>query len=285
MRAFICLALSGLLLAMPALAQKVPKPLTPYVSDFAGVLPPEAKDRITQTLRELRLEPGNEVAVVTMRHQMGLQAPDIEDYATALFNEWGIGDASRNDGVLILILTDENAARLELGAGFPPVWDNHAQRIMDNYMVPRFSEGDYSAGIEAGLLGIKDYILTPFANGTSYEETPTPPTLWGGMNWFETIVIGIFIAIGIGMALDKERLRIGDWKARRNPCPQCGKMGVQVTTQNLEMPDHVIQRVTTRSCPHCNWATSRSKEIRPQTDSDEGFGGGQSSGGGATGRW
>lgn len=285
MRALLCLGLIGLLSSPAAMAQTLPAPLTGFVSDFADVLPPETEARITQTLRDLRRDPGSEVAVVTMRHRMGQPAADIEAYATALFNQWGIGDSSRNDGALILIVTDDNEARLELGAGFPPVWDNHAQRIMDSYMVPRFSEGDYGAGIEAGLLGLNDYVLTPFAEGTSYEETPTPPRLWGGANWLETIVIGLFIALGLGMIIDKERLRFGDLLARRRPCPRCGKMGVTVTTRDQDLPDGAAERVTTRACPHCDWSTSRSRAISSETDSDEGFGGGQSSGGGATGRW
>ena len=93
----------------------LPKPITPYVTDYADVLSPEDEARITVKLRDLRRDPGNQVAVITMPNRMGADLPDIEAYATRLFNSWGIGDAARNDGAMILVVVDDREARLELG--------------------------------------------------------------------------------------------------------------------------------------------------------------------------
>ena len=57
------------------------------------------------------------MTIITLESQAPY-APDetLEEFATNLFNNWGIGDAARNDGILVLVLPDDRAMRIELGA-------------------------------------------------------------------------------------------------------------------------------------------------------------------------
>ena len=98
------LLLALLLLGSPAAAQSFPEPLTVFVSDYADILDPATEARITEALVAAREDPGTEIAVVTVasRSDYGPHT-SIESFANGLFNAWGIGDAGKNNGILILV--------------------------------------------------------------------------------------------------------------------------------------------------------------------------------------
>lgn len=280
-------------LALPGAAQDLPAPLSAYVSDFADVLDADAEARLTERLIALRADPAVEVAVVTLRSRSDFPGfASIETLATALFNAWGIGDATTNDGVLMLLLVGDREARIELGAGYPPVWDNRAQRVMDVLMVPRFAEAAYAQGLEDGLTGLEDYILRPFKAGVAVRGTEgmpeAPGSGWGGdLGVFVAFVLAIF-----GWQGWRARHGLGDILARRRPCPRCGGRGVVVERQTVREPgeDTDGEALIERRCPSCGWHQDRHEAMpslaRQRADGGSGgFGGGRSSGGGATGRW
>ena len=281
-----------LALALPGAARDLPPPLTPYVSDFADVLDDDAEARLTDRLRALRTDPGVEVAVVTVARLADHGGKALEPFATALFNAWGIGDATANDGVLILLAVEDRAARIELGAGYPPVWDNRALRVMDVLMVPRFAAGDYAAGLEDGLQGLEDYILRPFKAGVHVSGTDDMPALPGGGFAWDLLAFFGFVAAIFGFQFWRARHRIGDRVAVLRPCPSCGGSGVVLETTVLREPGETApgERRATRRCPSCGWHRDRhdpmpSLSAQRRSESGGGFGGGRSSGGGASGRW
>jgi uncharacterized protein len=281
-----------LALALPGAAQQMPQPLSPFVSDFAGVLDDATEARLTVHLQALRADPGVEVAVVIVARLADHGGAALEPFATALFNAWGIGDAQANDGVLLLLAVEDRAARIELGAGYPPVWDNRALRVMDALMVPRFAAGDTAGGLEAGLQGLEDYILRPFKAGAAVTGTNDMPGVPGGGIGGDLLIFLAFVAGIFGWQGWRSRNRIGDRMAVLRPCPTCGGRGVVVEHDTLQEPGETTPGVVrvTRRCPACGWHHDRSDplpSLSAQKDSGSGggFGGGRSSGGGASGRW
>ena len=80
----------------------------------------------------------------------GVAGYTIERYATALFNEWGIGSQQRNYGMLLLVSLGDRRARIELGAGWGLDYNRQSQNIMDSLIVPSFKQGAYG-GFNAGF--------------------------------------------------------------------------------------------------------------------------------------
>ena len=70
-----------------------------YVADYANVLQQDTKDDIVEKNAVLYEQTGAQIVVVTVDFLDGMA---IEDYALELFNEWGIGSAEKNNGVLLL---------------------------------------------------------------------------------------------------------------------------------------------------------------------------------------
>ena len=146
-----------LVVAANALAQDYapyPKPDAGYVTDHAHVLDAQEEERIEQWLIEVEKKSGTEIIVVTipaLAAYPGTANESVEAFSTALFNRWGIGNRETNDGVLLLVALGDRKARIELGDGHPPDRDAIAAEIMAGTIVPEFRGGDYAGGITDGV--------------------------------------------------------------------------------------------------------------------------------------
>ena len=227
-----------------------PQPDHGYVTDIAGVLTPQQEERLEQWL--IRTEEGTktEIIVVTIRsiHDYpGTSNSSIEEFARGLFNKWGIGNLPKNDGILLLVSIGDRKARIELGAGYPASRDADASRIMQHTIVPQFRRGNYAAGIEKGVKAI-------IAEFTDYRV---------GVNW-PLILYPVLIVIGIVVAISLFRSGRKGW----------GWVVVGLILLLILLLLRVLKEVT-RFGKSSNWSPGGLG----------GFGGGFSSGGGATGSW
>ena len=100
----LILALIIFLLPTFVFAQTYPVHTNLYVNDLASLISDEDEAALMQQLETLRKDKGIEVTVLTIDSRKTYGNSDsIESFATGLFNEWGIGNAKRNDGILILV--------------------------------------------------------------------------------------------------------------------------------------------------------------------------------------
>ncbi len=257
-----------------------------YVNDYAGVLPADAEARLRASIQDLRRESGVELTVLTIasRQDHGARG-SLEDFATGLFNAWGIGDRRRNDGILILVVPGDREMRIELGAGYPAGYDDVAAGIIRDTFLPAFGQGRLGEGIEAGTEAVIARIARRFAAGAppseAAEERPASERvgLWAGLS-----VLMVFAGIGIFGRQIGNRLR---------RCPQCGTRGLQVRREVTEPAtwNRPGKGVEHAACPRCGHSFRQGYTIarlgrRSRGSSSGGsFGGGRSSGGGASGRW
>jgi uncharacterized protein len=145
-----CLVATGLLLTLfqglPGAA--FPRP-SGHVNDFAGVLTDEDRAYLENFLQTLERDTTAEVVVATVTSLDGLT---IEEYAERLFRDWGIGDAAKDNGVLLLVAPAERRVRIEVGYGLEgSLPDGLAGEIIRTAIVPQFREGNLRRGIGRGL--------------------------------------------------------------------------------------------------------------------------------------
>lgn len=272
----------ALILPLAALAQSWPVYETTYVNDYAGLIEEGAEGRITSALRSLREDTGIEATVLTIYTRKGYQTSgSLESFATGLFNHWGIGNAETNDGILILVVSEDREMRVELGSGYGSAFNREAKDIIDRVFLPAFRNDNYSQGIEDGTAAVIERIArVHYAGGE--------PTASGGGAGAGIIgaIIGAIFAVIAGVAIF--RRRISD---RFSRCPECGQRGIHTKR-------HVLDKATRRSkgrgekitdCPHCGYHGVALYTIpmvsRSSSSSGGSFGGGSSSGGGASGSW
>ncbi|HWI19588.1 MAG TPA: TPM domain-containing protein, partial [Vicinamibacterales bacterium] len=181
-----------------------------WVTDMPGALSAETVARLNQSIGDIEKTHGIEMAVVVIQSLDGLS---IEEYAEQLFNLWGVGKKHRDNGLLFLWSTGDRKVRVEVGYGLEGVLpDGKAGAILDNYVIPRFKDGEFDAGIVAGvdavLTAARDEPVALPAIGTeSYEDDDS--LSWLG--WLGTIPIGLG-----GFATYRRWQR-----SRRRNCPQC----------------------------------------------------------------
>jgi hypothetical protein len=134
-----------------------PKPIN-YVSDFAEMIDPENETKINNLAADLEKKTTAQVFVVTVD---SLEGKTIEKYAFELFNEWGIGQKDKNNGVLLLIASQEKKVRIEVGLGLESVITNEiAQKIIDEIIVPRFRNSKYGLGSYECVEKISELIIS-----------------------------------------------------------------------------------------------------------------------------
>jgi uncharacterized protein len=127
-------------------------PLTGRVVDQAGVMSAQGRSAVEAKLKDLEDKSGIQLVVATVK---SLQGSDIETYANQLFRAWKLGQAQKNNGVLLLVAPAEHKVRIEVGYGLEgTLTDALASVIISSAIVPRFKANDYSGGIERGVDGI-----------------------------------------------------------------------------------------------------------------------------------
>jgi len=159
-RATVAALISAFAVLVPlgAHAQDFPK-LTGRVTDAAAILPADIEQRLSKKLEALEQQSQRQLVIATIPD---LQGYDISDYGYRLGREWGIGDAKRNDGALLIVAPNERKVRIEVGYGLEPVLtDGLSFLIINEHILARFKQGDMPGGIEAGTDAIVTQLTLP----------------------------------------------------------------------------------------------------------------------------
>ncbi|MBK5277913.1 MAG: TPM domain-containing protein [Bacteroidia bacterium] len=133
-----------------------------WVHDEASLLSPAAISQLESILKGYRDSTSNQIALYIIPT---LDGDDIDDYANRVFSEWKLGDEKKDNGVLWLIAVNDRRQRIEVGFGLEGnLTDALSSRINRNEVAPFFREGNYDAGIQAGLVGIMKAIQGTYVN-------------------------------------------------------------------------------------------------------------------------
>jgi len=124
-----------------------------YVTDNAQVVAPDAIQRLNGRLVGHEKESTDQIVVCIERRLP--EGAELATYSKELFNQWGIGQKGKNNGVLILVFTEDRKVRITVGKGVESVLpDDECQRIITECMAPLFRIGDYGGGIDKSISAI-----------------------------------------------------------------------------------------------------------------------------------
>jgi uncharacterized protein len=120
-----------------------PRSQNTWVHDGAGVVADRTGD-IDKILDALERDTGAEVTVATVP-SIGDEVP--KDFATALFNAWGVGKKGKDNGVLVLHVIDQRRVEIETGYGVEAILtDARCKRIIDEVTIPYFKAESFADG-------------------------------------------------------------------------------------------------------------------------------------------
>ncbi|PKH52908.1 hypothetical protein CXF68_20360 [Tenacibaculum sp. Bg11-29] len=126
-----------------------PKPIG-YVNDFENIFTNDERIKLDKTIGAYQIESTNEIAIVTISSIEPYE--NIKKYATELSNEWGIGKAEKNNGLLILFSQSLGKIQISTGTGTEKILtDEICKKVIDQIIIPEFKKGDFHSGIKKGL--------------------------------------------------------------------------------------------------------------------------------------
>jgi uncharacterized protein len=243
-----------------------------FLDDYAKLLTESDAAAVRTMLTDLQTTHGTEAVVVTIGSISDYETGDttIEAFATGLFNAWGIGDAAKNDGVLLLVAINDRKVRIELGSAYGSGPSQEMQAVIDRYVLPKFRDSDYSGGIRLGtqamIAKLTDQPM-PETGDIPPASAPSASTNYGAPSnrttdssvWLPFVLLlgamlGFYV---IGKTLRGESSYDGD--------------------------DDDSRRSSSWSSSSHSSSSSRSSSSRSSSSSNKG--GGKSSGGGASGSW
>jgi uncharacterized protein len=149
-------------------AEDLPVPkLIAHVTDQAGTLTPDQRIELEGELASYEDSTGNQFAVLIIP---SLRGEVLEEYSIRVAEENGIGTRQNDNGLLVLIAIEEHEIRIEVGYGLEgAIPDATTALIRENEIAPRFRQGDYFGGLQAGLralmlAGAGEYRAEPKSN-------------------------------------------------------------------------------------------------------------------------
>ncbi|WP_300695351.1 TPM domain-containing protein [uncultured Bacteroides sp.] len=214
-----------------------------YACNPDAILSQAACDSIDRMLYALEQQTGIEtvVAVVT-----SIGSDDCFDFAHRLLNEWGVGKKGKNNGLVILLVTDQRCIQFYTGYGLEgDLPDAICKRIQTRDMIPYLKDGNWDAGMVAGVRAVCERLDGSMVNDEEEEEDLSPLGVLALIMGFLTI------AIVIG------------WIAARaaSKCPNCGEHKLQRTRSKVVSRHNGVKTEdVTYTCRNCGHSVVRRKQ-------------------------
>ena len=215
--------------------------------DYIALLTPQQQESLRNKLVRYSDTTSTQIVVAIISTTKG---EDIAMLGARWGENWGIGQANKDNGILILLAKDDRTVDINTGYGIEyRITDRMAERIINSYMIPEFKLGNFYEGLDNGT-----EIMFQMLQGEFVEETDDSSYL--SRNWDGIIILAvvlfIFIMIIIGVIAGKKGYK--------------GGSGWDTVT-------------------HSSSGSSRSYGSSSSSSFGGGFGGGSFGGGGASGSW
>jgi uncharacterized protein len=192
----VLLTLAACAFAALAAADVAVPPLKARVTDLTATLSADQQMALEQKLAAFEARKGSQIAVLMVPTT---QPETAEQYAVRVEEAWKLGRKGVDDGVLLLVAKNDRRLRIEVGYGLEGALnDATAKRIIDEEITPRFKQGDFYAGITAGVDRVIRLIDGEPLPAPRAQEVATG--LSGHTDWIIPALFVLMVAHGIARA-------------------------------------------------------------------------------------
>lgn len=170
-------------------SQDFPKKSNRLVNDFTNTLSADQVANLESKLVAFDDSTSNQIAVVIMK---SVGDYDINEYTYKLGRDWGVGGKEKNNGVVLLVALGDRKLSIQTGYGLEGALpDIYTKRIIENDIKPFFKEGNYYAGIDAGVNSIISLVKGEYKN----DKPRTKKSVGGAGSGIIILIIIIVIII------------------------------------------------------------------------------------------
>lgn len=173
----------------------IPAPTNKLVNDFASVMTSEQALEMECELRLYNDSTSTQICVVTVE---SLDDLSPAEYAQQLGEKWGVGQAGKDNGVIILVKkkTKESGGDVFIATGYGVeglLPDAICKRIVERTMIPKLKEGDYHGAIVEAISEIQKYLSGEFtADDINIEN----------LSWWKIVLVMIILIMFIVLFAD-----------------------------------------------------------------------------------
>lgn len=227
---------------------------TRYVSNPDNILSSSAVATMDSILYALEQKTGIQTLVVAVT---GIEGGDCFDFAYRLGKEMGVGQKERDNGLVILLSTDERCIQFATGYGLEGVLpDAICKRIQSRYMVEHLGKEDWNTGMVEGIRAVNSYLDGSMENIGGEEED-------NALLYFLAFFFICIILISLIVAIFGNR------------CPKCKKRHAlqRVSSQVVSRKLGVVTSEVTYLCKYCGH-----RHVTKEQSSDPNFRGPRSGG-------
>ena len=184
----LCILLPSVSSAQAAL-QPIPA-LTARVIDTTASLDAAQRQALESKLQAFEAANGSQIVVL----MVPTTAPeDIVDYTQRVGDLWKIGRKDIGDGLLLVVAKNDRVVRIATAKTLEgAIPDLAAKQIIERAITPRFREGDFAGGLNAGL-----NMIAALISGEKLAEPSTadaPRARDAGFQWLDFAVL-LFVAV------------------------------------------------------------------------------------------
>lgn len=188
-----------------------------YVCNPAGILSQQACDEMDSMLYALEQKTGIETVVAVVP---SIGDKDCFEFSHQLLNQWGVGKKGKDNGLVILLVTDQRCIQFYTGYGLEgDLPDAICKRIQTKDMIPYLKKGDWNRGMVAGVQAVCRRLDGSMVND---DKDTGEKGISASMLLFA--ILGFIVVAGV----------VGILAARASTrCPKCGKHQLQRSGTNL----------------------------------------------------
>ena len=207
-----------------------------YVSNPDSILTDSIVAMMDSMLYALEEKTGIQTMVVAVT---GIKGGDCFDFALRLGKEKGIGQKWRDNGLVILLSTEERCVQFATGYGLEGALpDAICKRIQSKYMVQHLGKDDWNTGMLEGIRAVAGYLDGSMTNEVKEE----------GESDMGFVILGLLFLSPVFLILYKV------FKPTNPRCPECKKRNTMVTDSKLlsqtEDYEEVEKQYTCQDCGH-----------------------------------
>lgn len=222
---------------------------TRYVSNPDGILSAGAVAAMDTTLFALEQRTGIQTLVVAVKQ---IDGGDCFEFAYQLGEKNGVGEKGKDNGLVVLLVTEERCIQFATGYGLEGVLpDAVCKQIQVRYMNKYLGEGNWDAGMLAGIQAISRQL-----DGTG--ELPVPRKEEETDYLLLIILICCFIIVPTLLWFSVRQ---------RKRCPQCHKHTLrQLSIRTISRMNGIRTEEIVLHCTNCGHIVRRQRQVRDEDD-------------------
>jgi len=126
-----------------------PKPIG-IINDFGQIFTESQRTELSKILYDYDIETTRQIVVVTIDSIKPYD--NIQRYATDLGQTWGVGNAEKDNGLVIVVCNPCRQIGIATGTGTELILkDEICKEVIDNTIIPEFKNGEFYIGIKKGV--------------------------------------------------------------------------------------------------------------------------------------